>query len=231
MKKLIALMMAFAIVASFAACGAKNETENIQNTQNSTTVPEDDIAIEENIGGTIANTGDYKPQIDNNTAALDLLDPIWMGLGGEHQPASYGGHFSEEYTSGPATYDLTYVEDLAGVLLLPVDQLDSIEEAATVVHMLNANSLTAGVVKLKEGTDVKAFADAVADRISNNQWMCGFPEWMSVIQINDNALFIAYGLYDLVTPMVENMDSSWNTNQLYNKALVDEIFESEEVVE
>ena len=228
MKKLIALMMAFAIVASFAACGAKNETEN---TPETTTMPEEGIAIDENIAGTLGNTGDYKPQIDSNSTALELLEPIWMGLGGEHQPAAYGGHFSEEYSSGPATYELTYADELANVLMLPTDKMDSVEDAATVVHLLNANSMTAGVVKLKEGTDVKAFADAVADRITNNQWICGFPEWMSVVQINDNFLFIAYGVYDLVAPMVENMDSSWNTKELYNRPLVDDVTESEEVVE
>ena len=120
---------------------------------------------------------------------------------------------------------------LAGVLMLPTDKMDSVEDAATVVHLLNANSMTAGVVKLKEGTDVKAFADAVADRISNNQWMCGFPEWMAVVQINDNFLFIGYGLYDMINPMVVNMDSSWNAKQLYNRTLVEELPESEEVVE
>ena len=230
MKKLIALMMALAIVASFTACGGKNEPVDTQNTTN-TTVPEESISIEENIGGTLANTGDYQPQISSDSTALDLLDPIWMGLGGEHQPASYGGHFSEEYSSGPATYDLTYADELAGVLMLPTDKMDSVEDAATVVHLLNANSMTAGVVKLKEGTDVKAFADAVADRISNNQWMCGFPEWMAVVQINDNFLFIGYGLYDMINPMVVNMDSSWNAKQLYNRTLVEELPESEEVVE
>lgn len=231
MKKLIALMMAFAIVASFAACGAKNETENTQNSTNTTTVPEEGVSIEENIGGTLGNTGDYKPQIDSNSTAVELLEPIWMGLGGEHQPAAYGGHYSEEYNNGPATYELTYADELANVLMLPADKMDSVEDAATVVHLLNANSMTAGVVKLKEGTDVKAFADAVADRITNNQWICGFPEWMSVVQINDNFLFIAYGVYDLVSPMVENMDSSWNTKELYNRPLTDEVTESEEVVE
>ena len=228
MKKLIALMMALAIVASFTACGGKNEPEN---TTETTTMPEEGISIDENIGGTLANTGDYQPQISSDSTALDLLDPIWMGLGGEHQPASYGGHFSEEYSSGPATYDLTYADELAGVLMLPTDKMDSVEDAATVVHLLNANSMTAGVVKLKEGTDVKAFADAVADRISNNQWMCGFPEWMAVVQINDNFLFIGYGLYDMINPMVVNMDSSWNAKQLYNRTLVAEVTESEEVVE
>ena len=85
--------------------------------------------------------------------------------------------------------------------------------------MLNANSLTAGVIKLSEGTDVKAFADAVADRISNNQWMCGFPEKMTVIQINEDYLFIAYGLIELLDPMVQGMGDNWTVNELYNRTL------------
>lgn len=223
MKKLIAMMMALTIVVSLAACGAKNETEN------TTAITENTLIIEEDIVGTTNNNAENNVVVDDASSALTVLEPIWMGLGAEHQPAAYGGHFSEEYMSGPATYELTYAEDLAATLLLPTDQLDSIADAATVVHLLNANSMTVGVVKLKEGTDVKAFADATAERITNNQWMCGFPERMAIVQINEEFLFIGYGLFDMIDPMVENMDQTWTLDQLYNVSLVtEEPSESEE---
>lgn len=219
MKKLIALMMALAIVASFAACGEKkNETEN-------TTVPttqeivEDtgDEKIDTDVTGGGATTGEL--EIGDTTTAVEILEYAWVGMGAERQPAVIGGHFSAEYTHGPYTYELTYAEDLAATLLLPEDQMDQVVDAATVVHMLNANSMTAGVVKLKEGTDVEAFADATAERISGNQWMCGFPEKMVIVQINEDYLFVAYGLYELIDPMVGGMGDNWTVNELYNRPM------------
>lgn len=229
MKKLIAMMMALAIVASFAACGtAKNETENKTDPTNQETV-EDTTgeAVEEDI--TAGDTAEDELVIGDTTAAVEILEYAWVGMGAEHQPASIGGHFSAEYTGGPYTYELAYAEDLAAALLLPEDQMDKVTDAATVQHMLNTNSLMAGVIKLSEGTDVQVFADAVADRISNNQWMCGFPEKMAVIQVNDDFLFVAYGLIELVDPMVNGMGENWIVNELYNQLLIEE--ETGEIVE
>ncbi len=219
MKKLIALMMALAIVASFAACGTK--TDETENTTEQTTTQEivEDTTPDTTEGVTGGGATTDELEIEDTTTAAEILEYAWAGMGAEHQPAVIGGHFSAEYTHGPYTYDLAYSEDLAATLLLPEDQMDQLVDAATVVHMLNANSMTAGVVKLQEGTDVKAFADATAARISGNQWMCGFPEKLVIIQVNDDFLFVAYGLIELLDPMVNGMGANWSMNELYNQPL------------
>lgn len=226
MKKLIALMMVLAIIASFAACGTeKKETEDTTTTTTENVTEDTTPDTTEKV----TTDTDNELVIGEDTAALEIMEYAWVALGGERQPAVIGGHFSAEYTTGPYTYELTYAEDLAATLLLPEDQMDKVTDAATAVHMLNANSMTAGVIKLAEGTDVKAFADAVADRIVNNQWMCGFPEKMAIIQINEDYLFITYGLYELIDPMVEGLSSDWTMNELYNRSLMEET--TEEIVE
>lgn len=218
MKKMIALMMALAIIASFAACGNKNtETET-------TTVPVTEQVVEDATtetteqitGGDATNE---QLEIKDTTTALDILDCAWISMGAEHQPSAYGGHMSEEFMHGPYTYDLAYAEDLAATLLLPADQMGSVVDAATVVHMLNANSMTAGVVKLKEGTDMKAFADATAERISNNRWMCGFPEKLVIVQVGEDFLFVGYGLVEMMDPMVNGLKESITASELYNQPL------------
>ena len=239
MKRLLALMMALAIVATFAACTGKEEPKNDQETkpvaENTETVTDTEPEQTETGSAEVEETEDAtEPEdtmpdntdsntdhliIDENTAAVEVLEFMWNAMGAEHQPASYGGHFSEEMQGGPYTYDLTYAEDLAATLLLPENQMDKVTDAATVVHMLNANSMTTGVLKMKEGTDVKAFAKAVSERISGNRWMCGFPEKMAVIQINEDFLFVAYGLAELVDPMINGMDNTWTVSELYNQPL------------
>ena len=219
MKKLIALVMALAIIASFAACGSKEEETETTTIPTTEQVVEDATGEETEEQTTIGSAVLEAPEITDTTAAVDILDYIWMAMGAEHQPASYGGHFSEEYTGGPATYDLTYAEDLAATLLLPEDRMDAVTDAATVVHMLNANTMTAGLVRLHEGADVEGFAQAVADRIMNNRWMCGFPEKMVITQIDEEYLFIAYGAAEMLNPMANGMGASWTVNELYNQPL------------
>ena len=235
MKRLIALMMALAIVLSFAACGGQEtETEKKKPTQNDVgssqgTTPDENT---EDIGGEAPEDTENGEQevtggdavyeeleIVDTTTALEILDYAWVGMGAENQPASYGGHISAEYMGGPNTYELAYAEDLAATLLLPEDQMDVVIDAATVVHMMNANSMTVGVLKLREGTDVKAFADATVQRISGNQWMCGFPEKLVVIQVHENFLLVGYGLAELIDPMVDGMGENWTVNELYNQII------------
>lgn len=220
MKKLIALMMALAIVASFAACGTQKDTTEDTKTQ-TTTGNTETTTGENNNEDTNTDSGNNGMEIVDTTTALEILEFAWMQIGAENQPSAYGGHVGEdgEYYPGPNSYELAYAEDLAAKLLLPTDQMDKVVDAATVIHLLNANSMTAGVVKLQEGADVKAFADATADRISNNQWMCGFPEKMVIIQISDDFLFVGFGLTDLLDPMVKGMSESWTVTELCNQSL------------
>lgn len=221
MKKLIALMLALTIVVSFAACGG-NDAEPENTDPQVTTVPEEttDVVPENTTGNnSTADVTLEELEIVDTTSALEVLDYVWIGMGAEKQPATYGGHISAEYMGGPNTYDLSYAKDLAATLLLPEDQMDSVSDAATVVHFMNANIMTAGVLKLKEGTDVQAFAEAVSQRISNNQWVCGFPEKMAVIQIHDNFLFVSFGTAELVDGLVGGMSENWAVNELYNQPL------------
>ena len=221
MKKLIALMLALTIVVSFAACGG-NDAEPENTDPQVTTVPEEttDVVPENTTGNnSTADVTLEELEIVDTTSALEVLDYVWIGMGAEKQPATYGGHISAEYMGGPNTYDLSYAKDLAATLLLPEDQMDSVSDAATVVHFMNANIMTAGVLKLKEGTDVQAFAEAVSQRISNNQWVCGFPEKMAVIQIHDNFLFVSFGTAELVDGLVGGISENWAVNELYNQPL------------
>lgn len=221
MKKLIALMLALTIVVSFAACGG-NDAEPENTDPQVTTTPEEttDVVPEDTTGENSTPDATVEElEIVDTTGALEVLDYVWIGLGAEKQPATYGGHISAEYMGGPNTYDLSYAKDLAATLLLPEDQMDSVSDAATVVHFMNANIMTAGVLKLKEGTDVQAFAEAVSQRISNNQWVCGFPEKMAVIQIHDNFLFVSFGTAELVDGLVGGISENWAVNELYNQPL------------
>ena len=68
------------------------------------------------------------------------------------------------------------------------------------IHMMNANNFTSGVVHLTEGTDVAAFTEAMHTAISTNPWICGFPEKMIVAVIDGSYVLISFGVNDAMNP-------------------------------
>ena len=79
------------------------------------------------------------------------------------------------------------------MLGLPADQAAVIDDAASMVHMMNANTFTGAVYHLTEGTDVTAFADAVKANILARQWMCGFPDKLLIIDVDGRYVITAFG--------------------------------------
>lgn len=219
MKKLIALLMALTMIVAFAACGGTQndkETEQTEKETEQTTTAENGETTENIAGGSIEDT---QPEVEDTTTANDIMDYVWGKIPEDQKPAVMGGHFSAEHTGSPASYELAYAEDLAGVLLIPETQIDYVCDASTAVHLMNANTMTIGLVKLDEGTDMQAFADAVHDRITTNQWMCGFPEKLIISQVHGDYVLIAYGAASILDTFETVLDESWATSDFYNEAM------------
>lgn len=212
MKKLIALLMALTMVMALAACGTSNadvekEKDKDKETQKDT--------VEQTTEGTEENL----PVSDDTTTAADILNDVWGQYSDDQKPAVIGGHYSNEYTDGPYSYELGYAEDLARTLLIPAEQMDQVIDAATMVHMMNANSMTIGLVRLAEGADMQAFADGVYGTITGNQWTCGFPEKLIIAQVHEDYVLIAYGLNDLLDVFEGYLDARWSVSDFYNEAI------------
>ena len=87
------------------------------------------------------------------------------------------------------------------------------------VHMMNTNTFSGGIVKLAEGADVAAFAQAVRDALQSNQWICGFPETLVIADV-DGIVLIAFGVNDAMTPFQANLTKAYADAQiLFNEAI------------
>ena len=86
-------------------------------------------------------------------------------------------------------------------LLLPetatAEQVAQVGEAATMLHMMNANTFTCGALRLTEGTDVAAYVEGIRESVQNAQWMCGFPETLLIANVG-GVVVMAYGAADLI---------------------------------
>ena len=109
-------------------------------------------------------------------SALEILETVWANYADEEKFPVIGGNIEANIMDAPGSYDLTYAENMTWNLLVPADRIADVAEAASVIHMMNANTFTCGVFRLAEGVTAADFSAAMQGAIQNNQWLCGFPE-------------------------------------------------------
>ena len=194
MKKIISLVLAGVMALSLAACGTEKPAET--NAPETTAAPS---TVE---------------------SALAVLEDIWAKYGEDEKFAVIGGNMENPVDGAPGNYDMAYAENLTWNLLVPAEQLANVDEAATMIHMMNANTFTCGVVHLTEGTDAAAFAQVMRDAIQGNQWMCGFPETLTVAVIGGEYVLIAFGVNDAMNPFMTHFGEAFaDANILFNEAV------------
>ena len=194
MKKIISLVLVCVMLLSLAACGTKKAE---QTTPATTEAPA--VTVE---------------------SSLAVLESIWALYGEDEKFAVIGGNMEAPVDGAPGNYDMAYAENLTWNLLVPADQLANIDEAATMIHMMNANTFTCGVVHLTEGTDAAAFAQVMRDAIQGNMWMCGFPETLTVAVIGGEYVLIAFGVNDAMNPFMTHFNEAFaDANILFNEAV------------
>ena len=106
--------------------------------------------------------------------ALDVLNEVIKVYGEDELFSMYGGDQENAVMDGPGKFDIAKTEELESVYGLAADQSSNIEDAATMVHLMNANTFTGAVYRIKEGVDMNAFADALKSCILARQWICGY---------------------------------------------------------
>lgn len=189
MKKVFSLALAVVLALSLAACGANNNGDQQQ------------------------NGGDQAPEI---TSALELLETVWNDYGEDEKFPAVGGDFSEENNveNGPGNYDLTDREALDAVLGLP--QTAQVDQAASLIHMMNANTFTAAAYHATE--DAEALATALRDNIQQRQWMCGFPDKV-VVAVKGEYVVSVFGKNDPVDTFASRLSGIYGAQLVYDEAI------------
>ncbi len=160
MKKVLRMLLAAVMVFSISACSFGKAGDN------SGTAGADEAAIAD---------------------ALTLLNTIWDSYGDEEKFPAAGGDFSEENSvmDAPGNYGIEDPGLLDQVLGLPEDAAEKIDGAASLMHMMNANTFTCGAFHVSNPEDVSSVADSLRDNIQQRQWMCGFPDKLIVFTVGD----------------------------------------------
>ena len=173
------------------------------------------------VGCTGNNQQPTEPEVAGPATALEVLENVWNLYGEDDKFAVIGGNMENPVDGAPGAYDMAYAENLTFNLVIPAEELGNVTEAATMIHMMNANTFTAGVIKLADGVDVAAFAATMHDALVNNQWMCGMPEYMVIADMGGNYLLVAFGVNDAMTPFQAHLTEAYaGVTPLYSESMV-----------
>ena len=218
MKKTLALILALAMLMSFAACGNNNEpATEPENTPDEPAIDEpatmpgdndtdadtsstDTDLPEEELPSTdtdLPEAGDNKP--------LELLSGIWAAYPAEQKFAAMGGDAMNNVMDAPGACDVSDTETMDALFGLPAASAGNVAAAASLMHMMNANTFTSACYQLADGADVDAFVEDCKANILARQWMCGFPDTLIIADL-EGCIVTAFGngeVIDLFKQMLE----------------------------
>lgn len=153
------------------------------------------------------NASGDKPAVP--TSALNILETVWNTYGEDEKFAVAGGDFSETNAreDAPGVFDLKDRALVDSELGLP--ETAAVDEAASLVHMMNANTFTAGAFHVTNSSDVDTVVSDLKDNIMNRQWMCGFPDKLVVLTLGDYVVS-CFGAEELVDEFSEKVTAAFS---------------------
>lgn len=180
MKKLLALSLALIMILSLAACGKKNE-------------PSAPSASEPSVAD-----------------AKELLTNVWAKYSEEEKFPAAGGDFSEENNvmDGPGKYTTEDAAALDATFGLPEANAAMVDDAASLMHMMNANTFTGAAFHVAKSEDVSKVTGAMKDNILARQWVCGFPDQMVIYTVGSYVIS-AFGAEDIISEFRNAVEAAY----------------------
>ncbi len=206
MKKLIVLLLAASMTASLTACGGSStqgptaaNTESSVESEIASETPAPEETVTESLSETETAAGetgtDSSESISSPEAAL--LSSIYNAFAEDQKFPIGGGDSANLVMDAPGAFDITNVEELESSLGFPSSQAANIDGAASMIHMMNANTFTGAAYHLIDGADADAFAEAVKETVLAKQWICGMPDTLVILSA-DGYIITAYGNAELI---------------------------------
>lgn len=180
MKKLIAIMLALPLALGLFGCS----------------------------GGSDSGSGSDANAEVVYSDSLSILTAAWDGLDDSARFAAFGGDYENSVSDAPGVHNLDLVDSLSGTFAVPAGLTTQIDDAATIMHAMNGNTLTAIVFHLIDGTDVDVAIDDIKAEMSNRQWICGSPDKYIVAKVPGNYLVVVFGVHDVAGPFVDSVSAN-----------------------
>ena len=190
MKKIIAIALAAVMALSLAACTRQND-------KNGTTTSSD------------AAKGQAK-------SASEILEKVWSKYSADEKFSAAGGSEKHMKEDKPGKFDVSDAEALDFELGFPKANASEIDDAASLMHMLNQNNFSCGVYHVKGSGNAEALAGKIKENILARQWMCGFPEKLVILTVGDYIVSV-FGAKELTDTFTAKLSAEYSsTKQLFD---------------
>ena len=202
MKKIATILTALALVLSFAACGKTDKkpdsTSDASQTENTTVTTE-------------PTTDTSAPETDAASDPKALLDAIWNNYKEDDKFPAAGGDYDEVnmVDGAPGNVGLADADSVEHLTGFPAASIGEIDAAASLFHMMNGNTFTCGALRLTDAGKLDEAAKEIRDYIMAKQWMCGFPDKLIVVSV-DNYLISCFGAEDLVNTFRDKLQAAYS---------------------
>ena len=153
-----------------------------------------------------AGCGEKKQEA--TVAPLTLLETVWSSYEESELFPIAGGDINQAVMDAPGAFSLEDTENLDYTLGFPAAEADKIDDAASVQHMMNANTFTCGAYHVADRANVTAVAQSVKENIAQRQWMCGFPETLLIVSVGDT-LVSAFGNGELIETFKTKLQTAY----------------------
>ncbi len=182
MKKIIALIMVAVLMLTFAACGGNTDNNGDTNKEET---PEVTIA-----------------------SPVELLNTVWATYADEEKFPVGGGDEANMNMEGPGVFGLENGgEGFVAITHFPAESVAKIDSAATLMHMMNANTFTGAAYHVVDA-DMAALATEVKDSVMATRWMCGFPEKLVIVTVGEYMVSY-FGHADLVSTFTAKLQAAY----------------------
>ena len=136
--------------------------------------------------------------------ALTLLNTVWATYSEEEKFPVSGGDYDHPVDDAPGAFDISNADNMDDMLGFPGPSVANLVDAASLMHMMNANTFTCGAFH------VTSKADALRQNVQNTQWMCGFPDKLVVITMGQFVVSV-YGAEDLVNTFRDKLQNCFSS--------------------
>ena len=184
MKKILAFVLAAVMVLSLAACTDKGSE-----------------------GGATSPSG---AQTNQPKSALEILEKVWSKYSTDEKFPATGGSEKHMKEDMPGKFDVSDAEALDFELGFPKANASEIDDAASLMHMLNQNNFSCGVYHVKGSGNAEALAGKIKENILARQWMCGFPEKLVILTVGDYIVSV-FGAGELTNTFVAKLSAEYSS--------------------
>ena len=190
MKKILAFVLAAVMVLSLAACTDKGSE-----------------------GGATSPSG---AQTNQPKSALEILEKVWSKYSADEKFPATGGSEKHMKEDMPGKFDVSDAEALDFELGFPKANASEIDDAASLMHMLNQNNFSCGAYHVKDSGNVEALAGKIKENILARQWLCGFPEKLVILTVGDYIVSV-FGAGELTDTFIAKLSAEYSSaKQLFD---------------